>query len=88
MQLVIDLRGEVRCLYTEAIDLSCLGLVHIARASHVEPDASGCWQADLSPAGGPLLGPFARRSEALAAEQQWLEAHLLTGSNVTPASCS
>lgn len=32
--------------------------------------------ADLSPVGGPLLGPYQRRSEALAAEVQWLAEHL------------
>ena len=49
----------------------------IARASHVEPDPDGRWQADLRPVGGPVLGPFDRRSEALAAELAWLEAHWL-----------
>ena len=30
-----------------------------------------------SPVGGPTLGPFARRSDALAQETAWLEAHWL-----------
>jgi hypothetical protein len=59
------------------IDLAAMGRPVITRASHVEPDASGRWLADLSPVGGPLLGPFARRSEALAAESAWLEYHWL-----------
>jgi hypothetical protein len=79
MQLLIDPEGAVRCIYGEAIDLAALGAVSIRRASHVEPDAAGRWWADLSPVVGPRLGPFARRTEALAAEQQWLEAHWLTG---------
>ncbi len=49
----------------------------IARASLVEPDGDGRWHADLRPCRGPVLGPFARRSEALAAEGAWLEAHWL-----------
>jgi hypothetical protein len=80
MDLVVDPRGRITCLYDEAIDLAALGAVTIARASHVEPDASGRWVADLAPAGGPILGPFALRSEALAAERAWLEAHRLSSS--------
>ncbi len=77
MHLIVDLRGTVRCLYGETIDLSMLGPVAITRASHVEPDAQGRWFADLAPVGGGVLGPFSRRSEALAAEQNWLENHWL-----------
>ena len=68
--------GQVRCLYDETIDLASIGALHIRRASHVEPDSSGRWWTDLSPAGGPALGPFAYRSQALAAERCWLDAHL------------
>jgi hypothetical protein len=73
MQLVIDRTGTVRCVYAETIDLSVLGVPSFRRASHVEPDDDGRWFADLSPVGGPVLGPFAGRRAALAAEQQWLE---------------
>jgi hypothetical protein len=79
MTLVVDPTGVVRGLYGEALDLSALGAVSIRRASHVEPDDAGRWFADLSPAGGPRLGPFSRRSEALAAEAAWLERHRLGG---------
>ncbi len=77
VQMVIDRSGAVRCLYSEAIDLSALGVLTIQRASHVEPDEAGNWWADLSPVTGPKLGPFARRSEALQAEEDWLNQHLL-----------
>ena len=77
MQLVIHVDGRIRCLYDESLALDQLGQLQIQRGSHVEPDATGQWQADLSPVGGPLLGPFARRSQALAAERQWLETHWL-----------
>ena len=76
MHLLISSIGRVRCIYGEAISLHELGSVFIQRASHVEPDASGNWLADLSPVDGPVLGPFALRSEALAAEISWLEQHL------------
>jgi len=75
MVLVIDAGGGVRCLYGEEIDLAALGALTIRRASHVEPDPEGNWWADLAPAQGPRLGPFGRRSLALGAERQWLEAH-------------
>jgi hypothetical protein len=77
MVLVIDYQGTIRCLYTEALDLAQLGSLFIRRASHVEPDGQGQWWADLSPVGGLCLGPYRHRSEALAAEQDWLEKHLL-----------
>jgi len=76
-QLVITAAGSVRCRYAEAIDLSAIGALSIERASHVEPNDLGQWQADLAPVGGPLLGPFPRRSQALLAEQVWLDTHWL-----------
>ena len=77
MQLVIDPAGGVRCLYDETLPLGEFGRLTIARGSHVEPTAAGHWTADLSPVDGHLLGPFASRSAALAAEREWLEAHWL-----------
>ena len=77
MQLLIDSVGDVKCIYGEAIQLFQLGNLNIARGSLVEPDASGCWWADLSPVAGPMLGPFQHRSEALNAEVAWLEQHWL-----------
>lgn len=77
MQLVILPGGMARCVYNEAIDLTALGHPSITRASHVEPDQHGGWLADLAPVSGPLLGPFPQRSDALAAETDWLEAHWL-----------
>ena len=80
MQLVIEPGGVVRCIYGEEIDLAALGSPAISRASHVEPDQQGRWLADMSPVGGPLLGPYDRRSDALAAEHAWLENNWLTAS--------
>jgi hypothetical protein len=77
MQLMIRPGGKVHCLYGEELDLHELGSLAIARGSHVEPDATGQWTADLSPVNGPRLGPFSSRSDALAAERQWLETHWL-----------
>ncbi|MBY0528012.1 MAG: hypothetical protein K2R98_31735 [Gemmataceae bacterium] len=77
MLLRIEPNGLVRCLYGEEIELRALGALTIRRASHVEPDDEGRWLADLGPVGGPVLGPFALRSEALDAERDWLEDHWL-----------
>lgn len=75
MVVVIDPTGTVTTLYTELFNLAALGTQNIARASHVEPDADGHWFAQIFD--GPTLGPFARRSEALAAEVAWLTEHRL-----------
>jgi hypothetical protein len=77
MQLLIEPGGVVRCIYTDDINLAALGNLAISRASHVEPDQHGRWWADLSPVEGPMLGPFAKRSETLAAEVRWLEINFL-----------
>jgi hypothetical protein len=77
VQLVVTAAGNVRAIYNERIDLARLGKVSIRRGSHVEPTDDGRWTADLSPCGGPVLGPFAVRSEAIEAEIVWLVEHWL-----------
>jgi hypothetical protein len=77
MELIVMPNGQGRCIYGEAIDLASLGALTIRRASHVEPDERGRWWADLSPTGGPVLGPFGCRSEALSAEVSWLRENWL-----------
>jgi len=77
MNIVIRPDGSLRCVYDETLDLTLLGKLEIRRGSHVEPDEAGQWWADLSPASGPQLGPFDHRSQALAAERDWLERNWL-----------
>ena len=72
MELVVDAGGDVRCIYGEELDLREIGKLQITRASHVEPDRDGFWWADMGPVGGPVLGPFKNRTEALGAERRWL----------------
>lgn len=48
------------------------GELTVARASHVEPAPGGGWTADMAPVGGPVLGPFTTRAQALHEERQWL----------------
>jgi hypothetical protein len=81
MQLRIDVKGQVHCLYSEQIELTALGDLRIQRASQVEPDGQGKWWADLAPVDGPRLGPYERRSQALRAEEDWLQIHWLDGSS-------
>ena len=86
MQLVIAPHGDARCVYGEEIDLHALGQLAIARGSHVEPDHQGHWFADLSPVGGPILGPFSQRTQALQAEYAWLEANwIIAGTRGSPS---
>ena len=77
MEIIIAKAGNARCVYNEVINLAALGTLKITRGSHVEPDDQGRWVADLCPVGGPVLGPFGLRSEALDAELVWLETHWL-----------
>jgi hypothetical protein len=72
LELVVNADGGVKCIYDEALDLRALGKLQITRASHVEPDRDGLWWADMGPVGGPVLGPFRNRTEALQAERGWL----------------
>ena len=74
MILNIAADGTARCLYTEAIPLDAIGRLTITRASHVEPDSTGQWYAQM--VDGPVLGPYDCRSHALAAEVAYLENHL------------
>lgn len=77
MKIVVLPDGSAQCVYGEDIELSALGQLTIQRGSHVEPNSAGEWRCDLSPVCGPQLGPFRARSEALRAEEVWLDEHWL-----------
>lgn len=80
MDIRFNTDGTCLAIYAEDIPLSALGTLEIKRASNVEADpVTGQWWADLTPVGGPILGPFApdARSKALAAEVAWLHSHLI-----------
>ena len=72
MQIVVRPDGVLTGIYNDAFDYSTFGRPRIRRASHVEPDESGQWSADLSPVNGPTFGPFDKRSEAIDAEMNFL----------------
>ncbi len=76
IQIVIH-KGLIRFIHNDDLaEVMDLGKATTHRASYVEP-GNGGWTAELSPVGGPVLGPFARRDAALAAEVQWLQQHLI-----------
>jgi len=74
MEITLLVGSQVHAIYSDdaAEMLELVGNVSIARASHVEP-AQGGWSADMSPVGGPILGPFDRRGAAIDAEIAWLK---------------
>lgn len=79
--VTVSQNGSLRFIYDDRLaGLLKHGKATVRRASHVEP-AEGGWTADMSPVNGPVLGPFALRSTALAAEVKWLEENVLSGKN-------
>ena len=68
-ELVVGVDGGMRCIDDEALDLREIGKLRITRASHVEPDAEGYGWAEITPSGGPVLGPFRTRTEAFGGRE-------------------
>ena len=75
--VVVDVDGSIVSVYSDALRFE--GRAAIRRASHVEPTADSTWTADLSPVGGPVLGPYTTRTAALAAEYEYLTHRLTQG---------
>jgi hypothetical protein len=72
----IEPEGTVLAVYTDTIDLRTIGRIHAVRASVVEWDEPGqAWTARIL-ATGERLGPFATRTEAVAAERARLATRL------------
>lgn len=73
MDIFINGDGSMQFVHDDDLAEALSGGVTVTRrASHVEPDEQGRWMVDLSPVGGPLVGPFSRRDAALAWEVEWL----------------
>lgn len=70
--------GTLQMIFSDDL-LGVLGLGNseIKRASHVEPTSDCKWTADMSPVGGPLLGPFSTRAMALKAETDWINQNII-----------
>jgi hypothetical protein len=43
----------------------------------IHPDYASKWFADCGPTRGSVLGPFNKRSEALAAEEEWVRKNVI-----------
>ncbi len=74
--MIFDPTGTCRFIYSDelaAIIKKSVGKLVTRRASSVEPTQDGQWTADMSPCGGPLLGPYEDRGDALAEEVAWLQ---------------
>lgn len=70
--IVIEPDGALSFIYNDALaDLTAEGNATTQRVSDVEPAPGGGWQAAMR--GGPVLGPFPLRADALAAEVAWLK---------------
>jgi len=74
-ELVIDEEGDIKCLWTDLIDLTELGTCHVERASHVEfNNDSQRWEARLPD--GTLIGQDRSRAGAIQQEINYLNARL------------
>lgn len=71
--------GTVTFVYDDdvAAALDELGLMYTERAGHVEPTADNRWTVRL--VGGPSVGPFDTRREALAVEAEMVNDGLSLG---------
>ena len=70
--LTFDGAGGMQFIHSDDLEpLLCLGDVSIQRVSNVEWDGErGGWCAAM--VGGPVLGPYRLRGNALASELDWL----------------
>jgi hypothetical protein len=71
LRVVINPSGGYSFVYSDSL-APLVRHGKVTRASHVEPHEGGGWTADMRPMGGPVLGPFPLRSDALTAERDWL----------------
>lgn len=76
MGVYISPDGTLRFVWDDKLQiLTDLGQCNSVRVSDVESIGSR-WYADLRRIGGPRLGPFALRSDAIRSEVQYIEGRL------------
>lgn len=78
MIIHVSADGKLTFVYDDdCAELLREGNAQVTRASRIEPwgQQGGEWFAEIY--GGPTLGPFALRREAIAAEVAWIEGNLL-----------
>lgn len=78
IKLVVS-NGQIKTIYDDELTVLFDGAdVKIERASHVEPhELYGGWYADMRPVAGPVMVGFTTRKEALSAEAQYINQHVL-----------
>lgn len=90
VEIIIGPGGSARHLTTRAANrLACnigpvCGRIRASRVETaadlgIETSSPHQFFAELAPVGGPCLGPFDEREDAVAAEQDWLCQHGLPG---------
>lgn len=84
MKITFEVDGRIKFIYDDTVAevmREVGGKLNVKRASHVEPTVCDLyeggpkfdgWQADMSPVGGPVLGPYGTRGQALDAERNYL----------------
>lgn len=73
-QVNVSSSGEIKTVYTDALDLQEIGQLCIERASNVEwCNELQCWLVDIVP------GQFQTRSDAIAAEIAYLHSKVARG---------
>ena len=85
-EVIIHESGTMQFIYDDDLrSLFEVGVSSITRASHVEP-VDSMWGCDLTPYGGPIVGPFRLREMALSFERDWLRGRMESNSAHSPAS--
>lgn len=78
IRLTIDSEGNGKAIYSDDLaDYFAATGAKITRASSVEPGPDGKWVVDLTVSGGPVVGGFKLREDALRFEVDWLEKNYL-----------
>ena len=76
--LTIDENGNGKAIYSDELaDYFAATGAKITRASSVEPGLDGKWTVDLTVSGGPIIGGFRLRDDALKYEVEWLNKNYL-----------
>jgi hypothetical protein len=71
--IIIRPNGTAEWVHADELNfLKAASPTSTRRVSDVEPEGDS-WTADMHRIGGPLLGPFLTREEALRAERLWLD---------------
>lgn len=76
-EITVTPDGRLVFVYQDELQpLLAEGSAQTRRVSHVEPDQNAAgepgWSVDLCPIGGPVLGWYPLRADALAAEVNYL----------------